>query len=163
MLFRSVTFWFTRYAFELDRAGKFDVERARAQEVPMQIWNTLQKGMTIEVDGRLYTPDMVMGPDRKGLKVTYCTDTRPTPQSTNIELPLYRIIMDVNALYGSGIIPPVPSKHTSNIFYPPTSISALSVNRFSRKEKRVILYTNDSLVLHIFCRFFSLYRYCKAA
>ena len=35
------------YSFELDRAGKFDVERARAQEVPMQIWNTLQKGMTI--------------------------------------------------------------------------------------------------------------------
>ena len=54
------------YSFELDRAGKFDVERARAQEVPMQIWNTLQKGMTIEGDGRLYTPDMVMGPDRKG-------------------------------------------------------------------------------------------------
>lgn len=70
------------YSFELDRAGKFDVERARAQEVPMQIWNTLQKGMTIEVDGRLYTPDMVMGPDRKGLKVTYCTDTRPTPLIT---------------------------------------------------------------------------------
>ena len=70
------------YSFELDRAGKFDVERARAQEVPMQIWNTLQKGMTIELDGRLYTPDMVMGPDRKGLKVTYCTDTRPTPLIT---------------------------------------------------------------------------------
>ena len=49
------------YSFELDRAGKFDVERARAQEVPMQIWNTLQKGMTIELDGRRYTPDMVMG------------------------------------------------------------------------------------------------------
>ncbi len=38
--------------------------------------------MTIELDGRLYTPDMVMGPDRKGLKVTYCTDTRPTPLIT---------------------------------------------------------------------------------
>lgn len=56
------------YSFELDRAGKFDVERARAQEVPMQIWNTLQKGMTIELDGRRYTPDMVMGPDRKDLR-----------------------------------------------------------------------------------------------
>ena len=65
------------YSFELDRAGKFDVERARAQEVPMQIWNTLQKGMTIELGGRLYTPDMVMGAPRKGLKVTYCTDSRP--------------------------------------------------------------------------------------
>ena len=26
-----------------------------------------------------YTPDMVLGPERKGLKVTYCTDTRPVP------------------------------------------------------------------------------------
>ena len=34
--------------------------------------------MTIELDGRLYTPDMVMGPPRKGIKVTYCTDSRPT-------------------------------------------------------------------------------------
>lgn len=25
-----------------------------------------------------YTPDMVLGEPRKGLKVTYCTDTRPT-------------------------------------------------------------------------------------
>ena len=24
-----------------------------------------------------FTPDMVLGPSRKGLKVTYCTDTRP--------------------------------------------------------------------------------------
>ena len=26
----------------------------------------------------VYTPDMVLGPDRKGIKVTYTTDTRPT-------------------------------------------------------------------------------------
>ena len=29
-------------------------------------------------EGRIYTPDMVMGEQRKGLKVTYTTDTRPT-------------------------------------------------------------------------------------
>ena len=70
------------YSFELDRAGKFDIERARQQEVPMSIWNTLQKGTTVEQNGKIYTPDMVMGPARKGLKVTYCTDTRPTPLIT---------------------------------------------------------------------------------
>ena len=31
----------------------------------------------IEADGRTFTPDMVLGADRRGLKVTYCTDTRP--------------------------------------------------------------------------------------
>lgn len=32
----------------------------------------------MEIEGNLYTPDMVLGPARKGLKVAYCTDTRPT-------------------------------------------------------------------------------------
>lgn len=67
------------YSFSLPRAGKFDVQRARAAEIPMPLWSRLQKGETIEQDGRLFTPDMVMGPARKGLKVTYCTDTRPIP------------------------------------------------------------------------------------
>lgn len=66
------------YTFEIDRAGKFDVERANASGVPQRIWGLLQKGETVEVEGITYTPDMVLGPARKGLKVTYCTDTRPT-------------------------------------------------------------------------------------
>ena len=66
------------YTFEIDRAGKFDVERANAAAVPQKIWGLLQKGETVEVEGMTYTPDMVLGPARKGLKVTYCTDTRPT-------------------------------------------------------------------------------------
>ena len=36
------------------------------------------QGNVIEADGVTYTPDMVLGPARKGLKVTYTTDTRPT-------------------------------------------------------------------------------------
>lgn len=67
------------YSISLPRAGKFDVERARRLGVPMQLWSRLQRGETHELDGCVYTPDMVMGPPRKGLKVTYCTDTRPTP------------------------------------------------------------------------------------
>ena len=31
----------------------------------------------------VYTPDMVLGPDRKGIKLTYCTDTRPTESMKN--------------------------------------------------------------------------------
>lgn len=66
------------YSFELDRAGKFDVERAKAAEIPMPYWGRLQKGEVIESDGKVYTPDMVLGAPRKGIKLTYCTDTRPT-------------------------------------------------------------------------------------
>ena len=67
------------YSFTLPRGGKFDPDRARAAEVPLMYWKTLQRGETVEADGRVYTPDMVLGPPRRGIKVTYCTDTRPTP------------------------------------------------------------------------------------
>ena len=66
------------YTLEIDRAGKFDLERAIAQEIPKPLWKVLQRGETVEEDGRVFTPDMVLGPQRKGIKVTYCTDTRPT-------------------------------------------------------------------------------------
>ena len=70
------------YSLSIPRAGKFDKDRALAQDIPLKLWSKLQKGETIEQDGRTFTPDMVMGADRKGLKVTYSTDTRPT---TSIE------------------------------------------------------------------------------
>lgn len=66
------------YNIVIDRIGKFDVERAMSLNIPRNYWNPLQKGEIIELDGRTYTPDMVLGSPRKGLKVTYCTDTRPT-------------------------------------------------------------------------------------
>ncbi|MDO4473988.1 MAG: ribonuclease Z [Eubacteriales bacterium] len=66
------------YSLEVDRAGRFDVERAISFGIPKKFWGVLQKGETVEEDGKVYTPDMVLGPARKGLKITYATDTRPT-------------------------------------------------------------------------------------
>lgn len=68
------------YSLIIDRAGRFDVSKAQALGLPVQLWNRLQKGDTVGYEGKLYTPSMVMGPARKGLKVTYCTDTRPVPR-----------------------------------------------------------------------------------
>ena len=64
------------YTMEIDRAGKFQLDKAEALGIERRYWNKLQKGETLELDGKIYTPDMVMGEARKGLKVTYCTDTR---------------------------------------------------------------------------------------
>jgi ribonuclease Z len=66
------------YTVEILRQGKFSAENARAAQIPLKYWNPLQKGQSIEDNGILYTPDMVLGPPRKGLKLTYTTDTRPT-------------------------------------------------------------------------------------
>lgn len=67
------------YTVEIKRAGRFDVERAKSYNIPQRMWGRLQKGEVINTeDGVTYTPDMVLGPQRKGIKVTYCTDSRPT-------------------------------------------------------------------------------------
>ncbi len=66
------------YTIEIDRIGRFQVEKAKTLGIPQKMWNRLQKGETLEEDGQVYTPDMVLGPPRKGIKLTYCTDSRPT-------------------------------------------------------------------------------------
>lgn len=71
------------YTLEIDRVGRFDVDRANAAGIPQRYWGMLQKGETVDVDGSTYTPDMVLGPARKGLKIAYCTDTRPTDSIRN--------------------------------------------------------------------------------
>lgn len=65
------------YSLEIDRAGKFQLEKALELEIPRPFWSKLQKGETIADGEKTYTPDMVMGAPRKGIKVVYCTDTRP--------------------------------------------------------------------------------------
>ena len=44
------------YTMEVDRAGKFDVERATAAQIPQRYWGVLQKGETVEAEGQTYTP-----------------------------------------------------------------------------------------------------------
>jgi len=67
------------YSVEIKRVGRFDVERAKTNQIPQRMWSRLQKGETItSEEGVVYTPDMVLGAARKGIKVTYCTDSRPT-------------------------------------------------------------------------------------
>ncbi len=67
------------YSIIIERAGRFFPEKAQENGIPQKYWNQLQKGAAIEADGRIYTPDMVLGPKRKGIKLTYCTDSRPVP------------------------------------------------------------------------------------
>ena len=67
------------YSIEIKRAGRFDADKAKSLGIPLKAWNPLQKGNEVQLDGVTYTPDMVMGPPRKGLKVTYATDSRPIP------------------------------------------------------------------------------------
>ena len=66
------------YNIVVERKGNFQLDKAIALGIDRRYWNKLQKGETIELEEGIFTPDMVMGEERKGIKVTYCTDSRPT-------------------------------------------------------------------------------------
>lgn len=64
---------------ERPRPGRFQLDRARALGVPEgPLFGHLQRGETVTLpDGRAVRPEEVLGPPRPGLKIAYCTDTRP--------------------------------------------------------------------------------------
>lgn len=65
------------YSVTLSRKREFDKEKAMLNKVPMKLWSILHKGLSAEYEGVRYSPELVLGRERKGLKVTYCTDSRP--------------------------------------------------------------------------------------
>lgn len=65
------------YSVEFKRLGKFEPEKAKLNDIPVTLWNRLQRGESMEYNNRKLIPSMVLGEERKGIKVVYCTDTRP--------------------------------------------------------------------------------------
>lgn len=86
------------YSIEIERIGKFQVEKAKELNIPIQFWNPLQKGETVSVGDVVYTPDMVLGEKRKGLKLTYCTDSRPTDRI--VEYAMHSDLFICEGMYG---------------------------------------------------------------
>jgi ribonuclease Z len=64
---------------ERERPGRFNLERARALDVPEgPLFGRLQSGKNVQLDdGRVIHPSDVLGPPRPGKSIAYCTDTRP--------------------------------------------------------------------------------------
>ncbi|KKY02888.1 ribonuclease Z [Paraclostridium benzoelyticum] len=65
------------YSFYIKRKAKFDMEKAIKNNVPKILWSKLQNGREIKLEGKIYTKDMVLGQPRKGIKISFVTDTRP--------------------------------------------------------------------------------------
>lgn len=66
------------YSLDITRNRKFDKNKALENKVPIRFWSRLQRGETMEDKDHVYDPDMVLGCKRPGLKISYCTDSRPT-------------------------------------------------------------------------------------
>ena len=61
------------------RAGRFDLEAARSLGVPAgPLFGRLQRGEPVTLDdGKIVTPQQVLGEPRPGASLAYCCDTRP--------------------------------------------------------------------------------------
>lgn len=66
------------YRVDIERLGKFNLDKAMNLDIPKKYWNLLQNGQEVIYDGKIFKPDMVVGEKRKGFSISYCTDSRPT-------------------------------------------------------------------------------------
>lgn len=66
------------YSFYFKRNPKFNMDRAKENVVPKILWSKLQKSKcSVMFQGTEYTPSMIMGEERRGIKLSFITDTRP--------------------------------------------------------------------------------------
>jgi ribonuclease Z len=68
------------YSLYLPRGRRFDPVRATALGLPPPLWGRLQAGEPVQWGGRRVEPEEVLGQERRGIKLSYVTDTRPTPE-----------------------------------------------------------------------------------
>ena len=126
------------YTLEIKRQGRFDVERARDQEIPQKYWSRLQKGETLELDGVTYTPDMVLGAERPGIAMAYCTDSRPVDRLAHFAKGVQLFICE--GMYGEEEKKPKALEHKHMLFS-----EAARLAKFAEAEELWLTHFSPSL------------------
>ncbi len=67
------------YRVDLARARRFDPAKAAQHGIPQVVWGALQRGEDVTWAGGTATPDDVLGPPRRGLRMGFLTDTTYLP------------------------------------------------------------------------------------
>lgn len=65
------------YSFYFKRLRKFNVEKVIANNVPKELWSKLQKEEKVVIDNKIYDSNLVLGDERRGIKLSFITDSRP--------------------------------------------------------------------------------------
>lgn len=130
------------YSFYFRHFGKFNVEKAKT--VPKRSWGELSKGFaTRDFNGVKVKNDQILGPERKGIKVTYVTDTRPT--ESIVEYAAYSDLFVCEGMYiGSG-----ETEERDNINkiknYHMTFLEAATLAKHAHVSKLMLTHFNPSL------------------
>ncbi|MFO7991879.1 MAG: ribonuclease Z [Thermoplasmata archaeon] len=65
---------------EKERPGRFDKQKALDLGVPEgPLFAKIQRGERVEVEGKTIHPGEILGPPRRGRKIVYSGDTKPSP------------------------------------------------------------------------------------
>ena len=124
------------YAFVVEedsRPGIFYPQKAKALGVPEgKMWSSLQKGRSVVVDGKKVTPVEVTGPKRKGRKVGYSGDTRPTASLARFFSGCDLLIFD-STFRSSDSEKAVERKHS-------TSVEAAAIARRAKVRKLALTH-----------------------
>jgi ribonuclease Z len=95
------------------RPGRFNRERAIELGVPVgPMFGMLQRGESVEIDGRVVRPEDVLGAPRPGRKIVYSGDTRPTKEIEEASRNADLLIHD-GALADDMIDWAIETKHTT--------------------------------------------------
>lgn len=99
------------YSFTIKRNPKFNAKKASEMNIPKTIWSTLQSGEDVDYNGKLYSASTVLGRDRKGIKISYITDTRPLRGIENFALNSDLFICEGTYGKDEDIIKAIKNKH----------------------------------------------------
>ncbi len=102
------------WRLHLPRKAAFDLEKARALNVPLPMWKLLQRGETVEADGRVIHPEDVTGAPRQGITVLYATDTRPVDAIPDLGFRCDLMILE--GMYGAEEKYPLAVKNRHMLF-----------------------------------------------
>lgn len=136
------------YSIYFKRKAKFNVNKAINNNVPKILWQKLQEGNSFIIDNTKYTPDMVLGDDRKGIKISYITDTRPT-----FDIPKFIYESDLlvcEAMYGDDFDIPKAVKNKHMTFREAANLAQLGnvhkllLTHFSPSLDNPIFYINNA-------------------
>lgn len=64
------------YSFTENKGKIFNPKKAKELNIDVKYWKILHSGQNVEIDGQIYTSEMVTDGDKGIIKVTYITDTK---------------------------------------------------------------------------------------
>ena len=130
------------YSFYFRHFGKFDVEKARS--IPKRSWGEVSKGFaTRDFDGNKVSNDQILGPERKGIKITYVTDTRPT--ESILKYAAYSDLFICEGMYvGSGETERKDEINKEKNYHM-TFLEAATLAKHANVDKLMLTHFNPSL------------------